>query len=56
MKRLALFSLLLAMGLVLAGDVLAYRVTGTFQYRDREQDITGYTGDEPLMPIKGADV
>ncbi|MFQ6104608.1 MAG: FlgD immunoglobulin-like domain containing protein [Candidatus Glassbacteria bacterium] len=57
MKRIATFTFLLAFVMLCAGDVLsAYQVTGTFNYRDREQDQTGFTGDEPLLPIRGADV
>ncbi len=56
MRRTGLCALLLVIGLVFAGDVLGYHVTGTFMYRDREQDQTGFTGEEPLLPIRGADV
>ena len=56
MKRIAAFAFLLAFTVVLTGDMLAYQVTGTFMYRDREQDHTGFTGNEPLLPIRGADV
>ena len=56
MKKTAAFAFLLVFALVLAGDMFAYQVTGTFMYRDREQDQTGFTGNEPLLPIRGADV
>jgi len=48
--------LLATLLVVSASDIFAYRVTGTFNYRDREQDETGFTGNEPLLPIRGADV
>ncbi len=57
MKRLFTITCLLAFAVVFTGDALAnYTVTGTFMYRDREQDQTGFTGDEPYLPIRGADV
>ena len=31
-------------------------VTGTFEYEDREFDETGFTGVNPYLPIRGADV
>lgn len=57
MKRTFATTLLLAFALVMATEAMAaYRVTGTFHYRDREQNQTGFTGDEPALPIRGADV
>jgi hypothetical protein len=33
-----------------------FTATGTFQYQDRELDRQGFTGDEPFLPIRYADV
>ncbi len=33
-----------------------YSVQGIFRYQDREQDETGFTGVNPLLPIRFADV
>ena len=42
---------------VLAGPALAdWTASGDARYRDRTFDETGFTGDEPLLPARAADV
>ena len=43
-------------GLNIYGTNNSQYVTGTFQYEDREFDETGFTGVNPYLPIRGADV
>lgn len=49
---------LLLLGLLLSSTDLraAWDATGTVLYRDRSFDGTGFTGEEPLLPIRYADV
>jgi len=53
-------SLLLSLGLalVLAGGVAgqSFTVSGNFQYLDKEWAFSGWTGADPLKPIRRADV
>ena len=50
-------ALLLAAFACAAPPCLAdWTATGTVQYRDRELDGTGFTGVEPLLPVRFADV
>ncbi len=54
MKRLATA---IALSILLASPALAdYEVRGRFVYVDREFDATGFTGVEPLRPVRFADV
>ncbi|MCZ6832195.1 MAG: hypothetical protein O7F11_00465, partial [Acidobacteria bacterium] len=47
--------LLLAAGV--ATPALAdWTASGTFQYADREFDQTGFTGAEPVLPVRLADI
>jgi len=47
----------LLLAVLLAPAVLAdWTATGTVFYRDREFDPTGFTGVEPLLPVRYADV
>ncbi len=50
---MAIFALLLNPVPDLRGDFTA---SGTFQYQDRELNRQGFTGDEPYLPIRLADV
>ena len=43
-------------GLNIYGTNNSQYVTGTFHYEDREFDETGFTGVNPYLPIRGADV
>ena len=54
MRRLALAALLLAAPV--APALADYNVSGRFLYVDREFDGNGFTGVEPQLPIRFADV
>lgn len=50
--------LALAGGLLLAADLAAqsFTVSGTFQYADKEWNYNGWTGTDPVKPIRRADI
>ncbi len=39
-----------------AGKGYSFVVSGAFEYEDKAWDMDGWTGDDPLLPIRGADV
>ena len=51
-------ALALAGILTLAGGLAAqaFTVSGTFQYQDKEWNFSGWTGVDPLKPIRRADI
>ena len=51
-------ALALAGTLTLAGGLAAqsFTVSGTFQYQDKEWNFSGWTGVDPLKPIRRADI
>jgi len=55
--NLAFMITILAVAVGPVSDMRAdFTASGTFQYQDREQDASGFTGDEPYRPIRLADV
>ncbi|MGQ0553457.1 MAG: hypothetical protein ACT4PU_09595 [Planctomycetota bacterium] len=51
-----LLTLVACLALALPAAAQNFTVTGTFQYEDKEWNFNGWTGVDPLLPIRRADV
>lgn len=53
---LALIVCLLALAPAVRAGAQEFTVTGAFRYEDKEWDYSGWTGEDPVLPVRYADV
>src|SRR6187401_1094474 len=56
MRRALLLALAAGLLLSAAAAAQSFTVSGTFQYADKEWNYNGWTGVDPLKPIRRADI